>query len=68
VGAIVAAEATAGLLGKRSEAGALEAWGGSEALASGAAARGGGAAQPVSPGDAGGAPPTISAVITTAHG
>ena len=30
--------------------------------------RAGGAAQPVSPGDAGGAPPTISIVATTAHG
>ena len=47
---------------------ASEAEGGSAALASASGARGGGAAQPVSPEDAGGAPPTISTVATNAHG
>jgi len=48
--------------------GALAASAGKGALASGTGERGGGAAQPVNPGDAGGAPPTISTVATIAHG
>jgi hypothetical protein len=46
----------------------LETSDGEVELASCAGDRGGGAAQPVSPGDAGGAPPTINTVATTANG
>ncbi|HEY0302923.1 MAG TPA: hypothetical protein VGC36_16365 [Rhizomicrobium sp.] len=61
-------EATnAGLLGT-AEAEELNAGSGEVALASATTGRGGGAAQPVSPDDAGGAPPTISTVAITAHG
>jgi len=63
-----AAEDTMAAAREASAAGALAASTGSGALASGTGERGGGAAQPVSPGDAGGAPPTIKTVATIAHG
>jgi len=62
------AEASGGALLGTAEAEALDAEADGALFSSATAVRGGGAAQPVSPLDAGGAPPTISAVASIAHG
>jgi len=62
------ADATGAALEDAAGAEVLATSAGGVELASGSGERGGGAAQPVRPGDAGGAPPTINTVARTAHG
>jgi hypothetical protein len=67
-GTWTAADANGAALSRPAGAEELEAKDGEAGLASCAGERGGGAAQPVRPGDAGGAPPTINTVASTANG